>query len=525
MKRFAGLGLPLGLLLLFSGLLSFAAVPNGTTEATIKLLIASVLLTMWAVSGRARDSASVKRGTWPLRQLVVVSSLVLSLVAANVLAHRWAVVFDVTRAQQHRLNTVTLDALNRLDAAVTLLVLSESPSEAIEELAARYAAASKHFSYQWQDSRRAPALAKQYGIDSGSSAALLVSSKTGSTGVQRLNLKSLTSPLMAESELTHALAMRMSSASKKLYLLQGHGEFAYVSPQPREPPPSGKTLRALLALLGEEGYLTAPLSLTETPSVPADAAALIMARTQSKLTEAEHLALQRYLEAGGRVLYFSDFDAEPNFDETLALYGVQVDNGLVADTAVNAGQPYYVVSNTFSAHPIVRPLSDARLVLLQTRSLTILRNQTLDNVKVMPLYFSTSSAFVETDATPTPQLSDGEKSGQLVLATVSTRPTAQSATAVSAESRLVTVGDADLLADGLGYEPNRRFVLSAIAWCVGNSIAAVRFQRSSDLSTLDIGEPTFARLRLITLDVVPMVFLALGMLVIRSRRNPAMPLA
>jgi ABC-type uncharacterized transport system len=519
MRRFAGLGLPLGLLLLCSGLFSLVVVVDGAAEAAIKLLIGGVLLAVWAIGGRSRDRVNVARGPGSVRQMAVVSTLSLVLVGVNVLAHRRPVVLDVTRLQRHRLNSVTLGALNRLDTGVTLLVLAETPTEAIEELAARYTAISKYFSYQWQDTRRAPAVAKQFGIESGTSAALLLSSKTDGTVAQRLNLKALSNPLTAEAELTQALATRAKAATKKLYLLQGHGELAYVSPQAGEPEPSGKTLRALLTLLREEGYLTAPLTLTETLDVPSDAAALIMAGSRSRLTEAERLALQQYLEAGGRILYFGDFDAEPNFDETLALYGVQVDNGLVADTTVNAGQPYYVVSSTFSDHAIVKPLHDTRLVLLQTRSLTILRSNTLDNVKVAPLYFSTGGAFVETDATATPRLSNGEKSGQLVLAAASTRSTTQTGTATSAEARLVTVGDADILADGLGYEPNRRFVLSAIAWCVGNSAAPVSFQSLSDLSTLDIDQRNFGRMRLLTLDVVPMAILAVGMLFIRSRRN------
>jgi ABC-type uncharacterized transport system involved in gliding motility auxiliary subunit len=306
-----------------------------------------------------------------------------------------------------------------------------------------------------------------------------------------------------------------------VYLLTGHGEW----PLEREAAPSndpGAALSELRKQILQEGYSVEELNLAGQRELPRDASLVIIAGAKTPYTQPEAEALRQYLAAGGRMLYFAEFNSEPKLDELLAEYGVEVDKGIAADRQFNSGNPFALVSTFYGEHELTQPLLQRKLntEFPTARSLTVLRQGMAEGVKVQAVVLSSPYAWVETnpaaDATP----SDGEKSGQLALVAAATRDTKSAPDKRFDQARVVVMGDSELLLDpNWGHEANRNLVLNALGWA-SNQVEKITIRpQDRDVSTLQLNRAVLEKIRFVATDLLPLSLMGLGLAIWLSRRN------
>jgi hypothetical protein len=512
----------LGLLLFLSSSWTFFITSGSAWLAGGKALVGLALLgyyfaTHWKQFGQF---ASRRSTSFVVSSAVMTLVLVGSLVAVNYVVAKMGRSWDLTRNRIFSLAPQTSSTLAGLKEPVTALAFlpPENPSyDALNDLLERYhREAPDRFLYKFQDPRKSPDLAAKYALKQGQVTVVLARGEGGGETHTSVSLRTL-AELGPEQELTNALIKLNQVGEQKVYFVEGHGEW------PFEPSPGAEdAISELRNSLRQEGYTPESLNLAGKIDVPRDASMVVVAGAKSRFTEPESDLLEKYLAEGGRLAVFAEAMAENGLDPLLAQYGVQVDNGIVADTNFAAGSPYNVVSVFYGEHEITTLLQARKLNVqfLTSRGLTILRAGLLDGVVVKPVVLSSPFAWEELTPNAHPELSEGEKSGQLPLVTASTRNTREAPHKRFDEARLIVFGDSENLVDARwGLEPNRNLVMNAFAWCTTQANKITLRPPDRDISTLDLDPTMLSRIKFVATDLMPVTLLGIGLAIWLTRRN------
>jgi hypothetical protein len=86
--------------------------------------------------------------------------------------------------------------------------------------------------------------------------------------------------------------------------------------------------------------------------------------------------------------------------------------------------------------------------------------------------------------------------------------------------RLVVFASSQVVVDAnWGVEPNRNMVLNAFAWATNQGQKITIRPPDRDISTVDLDGPRLARIRFLSMDLVPLGLLSIGLAVWLSRRD------
>jgi ABC-type uncharacterized transport system involved in gliding motility auxiliary subunit len=520
MKTFGQIAGGVGLLLLLTSPVSYFI--QGAQAAGFAAALGVGLVGAWFVTHR-QEAAEIGNRLFFFGSSALYGVLGLAfLVALNFTVSQRNKTWDLTAKKLNSLSPQTVNVLQELKSPVKIIAFAEQPISTVEQLVKKYAAANPLVSFEFKDPNRANDLTRKYDVRKGQLAAVLIKNPGPEETHQLVNLGNLAQPADGEQTLTNALIKLSTVGQQKLYFIQGHGELALKAAPGQtevgEEMPRG--LNALTRDLENDGYSPEPLNLLERGEVPPDASAIVIAHAKTKFSDREKGLLERYLEAGGRVVYLADINSEPDLDSLLASYGIQVNPGIVADSKMNAGQPYAVVAPSFGDSDIARPLKkqEVPVVAVQARALTVLREGLATGVTASPVVLTGPNAWEDLQGTETPTLDSGERSGQLPLVVQSTRPTPNAQDKRTSEARLVVLGDATLAMEGYSHAPNRDLVLNTIAWTTQQAQKITIRPPDRDTSTIDLDQSRFNIIRLVTLQVLPTVLLAIGIAISRTRR-------
>jgi ABC-type uncharacterized transport system involved in gliding motility auxiliary subunit len=521
MKTFGKIAGGLGLLLVLTSPITLLITTGSLTLFLVKLFGGLALLALWAVTNGQSVAGFARSAFFYSSSAAIGVVFVGLLVAANFIAAKRAPTWDLTRKKIYSLSPQTEAALASLSTPTKLLGFTEgTPPFIVEDLCRRYQALSDKFSCEFKDPRKAPDLTLKYQVRAGQPAGVLIKGE-GTPGESHatLNLARLSSAQFGEQELTNGLIKLNTVGTQKLYFTQGHGEWP-LSPSADTEEAAMASLAAVERVLRDEGYAPEPLNLVERGEVPRDASALVIAGARSRFTEPEVKALADFLAQGGRLVYLAEVGAEPGLDAVLARYGVQVDPGLVADARVNPENPFIVITPFFGEHPITSLLSKAKanVVLPTARSLSVLKEGILDGVTTTPVLLSTPYAWLESSISENPSLDSGEKAGSLPLGTVSTRSTAGVENKRSDEARVLVFGDSEIMVGAFGYDPDRNLVMNSLAWITMQVEKISIRPPDRDLSTIDLSPELFSTIRLLSMDLLPLLLIGVGLTIWLTRR-------
>jgi ABC-type uncharacterized transport system involved in gliding motility auxiliary subunit len=215
-----------------------------------------------------------------------------------------------------------------------------------------------------------------------------------------------------EKEITGALLKLTTKEKKKVYFLQGHGE---LDPDGFQPDSGLNTIKQALT---EQQHDVAKLNLFgKGKSIPADAAAVVIAGPRLAPQPDEVKALQSYLNDGGHVLVMVG-PRSPDLHELLQPWGLSVGPGEVVDMlAVQSATTPAVIA--YESHDITRDLGNMVTAFPAARPINIAKTPPAGVVSV-PLMKTSDNSWVEMN--PNKIQYDGKDiKGPVTLAAVATK--------------------------------------------------------------------------------------------------------
>ncbi|MBL8920811.1 MAG: GldG family protein [Myxococcaceae bacterium] len=522
LKTLGKVGGGVGLLLTLTSFVTLFVTSGSMIAFGVKLGLGVALLALWAVTNSDKISLWA-RSVFFFGSSAAIGAVFLALmVAANFIVARRNQTWDLTSKKLYSLSQQTRDTLKDLKEPINIIVFStgELP-ESLDDLFKRFAAETEKLTWERKDPRKTPALVAKYKIREQQFAAILVrkpgQSDESSTAA---NLPRLADAAEGEQELTNALIRLQTVGEQKVYFLEGHGEIPLELEEGAMPQAPQPSLAKVKTAFMNEGYVCESLNLAKDNAIPQDAKVLVSAGAKSAYTEGEKRLIEQFLEEGGRFLYFAEAGYEPSLDPVLAKYGLQIDNGVIADPRVDPDQPYLIVAPFYGDHVTVAPLKAGKLNLLffSARAITVLREGTLQGVTALNTVLTTPEAWLETKPDEDPKLDPGEKAGQLGVVAVSTRDST-AANKRSEQTRIVAFGDSQVLLDLFALEGDRNLVLNAMGWLSNQPKKLTIRPPDRDISSLQVDGAMLSNIRLVVMDVLPMLLIGVGLTVWLTRRS------
>ena len=483
-----------------------------------------LLLALVLNAREARSAMGTRTARYGTGAAVMVLLALGIVVAANAISFRHNTRWDFTENKRNSVSPQTIQILRTLKAPVSAIAFfrSDTPGKkTAEDLLAQYTTYSGgKFTWRLEDTDRAPALARQYGVESYGTVVL-----EGGTPPQVRTEKVQDAE---EEKLTNAIVKVTRASKRVVYVLKGHGE--------RE---IGGTDRAGFSQAKEQmekaNYEVKELFLARDPKIPDDAGIVIVPGPKTDLFPQELAALDGYIARAGKVFFMAaPFQASATA-KYLSKYGIAVDEDVVIELNP-IGQlfgvgPLVPVVGQYDPHPITKDMGGVMTLFPLTRSVAPAK-ATPKGVQASPLAQTSRQSWGETDksvfqtgkATPDPS----EKTGPLAVAVVATvdaqsDPKAEAADAAkkpAPKARIVVVGTADFASNQfLGAQGNRDFFLNAVSWLAEEEdLISIRAKDpkqnpvvlTSAQSNLVLGLPVLA---------LPGAVLICGIVVIMQRRR------
>ncbi|MGH9476194.1 MAG: GldG family protein [Terriglobales bacterium] len=391
--------------------------------------------------------------------VVYLAVVVAVLVVVNVLANRHDKSWDWTKNHQYSLSAESVKILSELHQPLHLILFDRSSNfGAAREFFDRYQRQSRLVEVQYIDPDRHPVQAKRYKIQSYGS--IVVSSQ----GRQQIVTT------MTEQDVTNAIVRVLKGAKKVVYFAEGDGE--------RDPGDNGRSgYSALKTALESENFTVEKLVLAQTPAVPGDCAALIVAGPTHALLVPEVTAIQNYINGGGDVLFMLNPEtAGPLVDYLQSQLNVKLTPDVVVDTSgigrlFGASELMPVVAN-YDQHPITANMNGMATLFPDARTVEA-GSAPNSRAVVSPLLETTPDSFATTHFANNQVRVDAatDRHGPLTLGVAGTLPTVSAGLQTvgdSTEARFVVYGSPDIVSNAiLDFQGNRDLFLNTMDWLAG----------------------------------------------------------
>ena len=449
-----------GLILLVAGLV--AGLVSGWLPLYIGLAVAGgVILVLWLGL-----LLSASRGFWGRRStqagtnaLVATGAVIVILGLINFLAVHYSQRIDFTENQLFTLSSGSQQLVQNLSQPLKVWVFERNINPVDQELLENYQR-NGPIQFEVVDPQVYLGLAQQFNVQSVGEVYLEYGDKK-----QLVQSLSQTERL-SEIRLSNAIAQIQSDRTLSVYILQGHGE-------PELQATEGGLSQAVAGLEGQ-GYQVEALNLAERPSVPKDAAAIIVAGPKRKLFAGEATALKNYLNGGGRLLLLIDPETDPGLEPLLQDWGVELDPRLIIDASgtgnvIGYGPATTLITN-YGNHPITEEFANGISVYPLARPIGTVKKQGIEAVALLITSDRSwaESSLQEEEVTFDPQ---SDVKGPLDLGVVLTRPSATAAedspdnNSEKAESRLVVIGNSAFATNGwFEQQLNSDVFLNSVDW-------------------------------------------------------------
>ncbi len=316
----------LGLVSLFIGWVLMFVLPENRLAAWGILAVGAILLATAVIIdyrrvGRALVSRRGKFGTGTTMMISIFIGIILLVNAISVGSyHR----FDFTGLAQFTLTSQTKDVLQKLDTPVQAILFTtpDDPfANYITNLLTEYQFNAEQLSIEFIDPEVRPEAAREYGITIYPT--VVFETEHGYRLVlpyEIIRLLGEQVAIEAEHAFTSAILEVTGIVQKKVYFLTGHGEANIYSDY-------NSAWQGLLDNL----YQVETLNLADTPSIPEDCAALIIAGAQKPLTLSEVNIINDYLTNGGGALVLANPSSPTGIKLLLLYWGIILGDGIIIE--------------------------------------------------------------------------------------------------------------------------------------------------------------------------------------------------
>ena len=541
---------PAALVCLVASLAVWRLVP-WLTRFRWALLIAGglLLLTALVLNAGALRAASGRRAARYGAGAAVLIVLALGVaVLANALSVRHNARWDLTENRRQSLSPQSIKVLGSLPGPVEAIAFfrGDTPGRrTAEDLLKLYASYSNgKFTWRMEDPDRSPGLAQRYGVDTYGTVILERRDKVvGDKGTAKSE-KVLDAD---EERITNGLLKLTRDAKRVIYLLKGHGESDAAN---TERPGFSQAKEQM----EKANYEVKELTLARDPTVPADAAIIIVAGPKTDLLAPELAALDGFIGGGGKAFFMlAPFQAD-GLRKYLARYGFEVGDDLVVELnpigrAFGLGPEVPVVTQ-YEPHPITRDLGGLMTLFPLSRSVDVTKAPA-KGTTVQALARTSAQSWGETDKNALQRgeakADPSDKPGPLPVAAVAIVDAATPTPAVAtpgaaaapaappaapkdgdapdaakkpAKARLVVIGTANLASNQfLGAQGNRDFFLNVVSWLAEDESQISVRARDTKSNPIVLSPPQAELVLWLPVAILPGAVVLVGILAVVGRRR------
>jgi hypothetical protein len=334
-----------------------------------------------------------------------------------------------------------------------------------------------------------------------------------------------TKTFKGEQQFTSALVTVINPRRLKACFLSGHGEHDPASTDEQ----AGYSQFA--NLLRENGIQPEILSLFGTGEVPADCSLLVVAGMVNPLSEDELAKIDRYLNAGGRMLLlfnYRSFGKRTGLESLMTKWGVMVGESFALDptnTTLNSlGQDVVLMFTAADSHPVTRPLALQSLQMLLPRPVSAIKSggRGAEALKVDELaHTGPGGVLVRTVRNGKPEINPDDPRGVFSLIAAIEKGTVPGLRAERGSTRIIVAGDSMFLDNQLIESgANREFASHAVNWLVDQTyLLGGLGPRPVQEYRLNLTKAQMGTIHALLLGVMPASVLLLGALVWLRRRK------
>ena len=455
----------LGLTSQFAGFLLGLIIPGLRYYAWLILALGSALLAVAVVLDfkRVKGALASRRGKFGLSALVKVSLFVGIVLVVNAISigtyHR----FDFTGLARFTLTSQTKTVLAKLQKPVEVVTfftpsVPGTISSYAKHLLNEYQDHTDLLTVKYIDPDLNPDLARQYQVDQiGALYGVIVfRSQQGQRRVYGPQISA-----EAEHAFTSAILEVTGTKQKKVYFLTEHGEHSILSDYSI----ARDGLRDNLFQVGT-------LDLEKVPSVPGDAAALILAGPHKALAKREQTTLKDYLKNDGRLFILWNPNPPLWLRQFLADWSLDIEDGTIidADSHVAPNQDALLVPGDRNSFKLAETYFPGAAAIFPAKVIQ-------GGQVILPLVWTSPRSWIDKDINSgeKPQFDETiHKMGPLPIGVlVSTTPVNEAA--VTGATRMVLIGDSDFATNSHFRNGNNSdLFLTAVNWLTaGEEIISV----------------------------------------------------
>ena len=323
---------------------------------------------------------------------------------------------------------------------------------------------------------------------------------------------------LSEQALTNTLLRIARQQDRKVVYLSGHGERDLQGQ-------ANHDLGAFGKLLAQKGIKLHNLKLAETPAIPEDTSLLVVADPRTTLLTGEVQLINRYVQAGGNLLWLVEPGSIAGLESLAELLGVEFLPGTIVDASTQLfgiDNPAFALIPDYPVHPVTRELGSLTL-FPQAAALEV---EAPESWQVQPLLTTLDRAWTEIgpiSGTIRFDEDSDERMGPLDIGFAFTRPvnrkdnTDEEATG---EQRIVVIGDSDFLSNAyLGNGGNVELGLNLFNWLNhDDSFITITARTASDIN-LELSKVAQVLISFGFLFGLPLLLLGAGASIWWRRRN------
>lgn len=469
------------------------------------------------------DKKSLKNGSYSMgiTAIVIAVLVVINLIVGQI-PEKYTQV-DVSTQKLYTISDTTEKYLKDMNTDVTIYHIVQSGKEdsVLEKMLTRYEEESKHIKVEKKDPVLYPNFTSQYTSDdvadnslivvAGEKSKMISYSDLYETEMDYTTYQTNTTGFDGEGQIDSAISYVTSENLPVIYTLEGHEELELNS--------------SLTDSLQKANYDVQSLNLLTQDAVPKDTGCLMIAAPQKDLSEEEAQKIITYMEAGGKVMIFTEYTGTdmPNLKSVLENYGVTTGDGVImeGDTGHYIMQrPYYIVPTIDSSDITSDIKSNNRYVLAPISQPVKTLSDYRDTLQISSLLSTSDKAYIKTDVQnmTTYEKEDSDEEGSFQVGVSVTEQVDDDNT-----TQLVCFGCASLLDEATDQQVsggNTDLVLAALGWMCENDAPVIDVtSKSLTMSYLTVPQFDAAYWSIIVCGVIPVVFLLIGTVIWFKRRK------
>lgn len=345
-------------------------------------------------------STTSRNGSYSVGMIVLVIGIA---VVVNMIAGQIPESYrniDVSDNKIYEITDTSREMLKSLDKEIKFTVFAEKDStdERIQTFLKKYTGLSDKIEVEWVDPVLHPSELTENNMEADG--ILISCEETGkSTSVTFDDIlvtdeysyymtgSSSPTEFDGEGQFTSAINFVASGETKKLYYTSGHGEQTFSS--------------SVTELLEKNNIEGEEVNLLMTNEIPEDCELLMLYAPTADISEEEKERIFSYMSEGGKVfIILGEMEGDaPNLDALLNEYGMQREEGYIADMQRNyQGNYYYIFPEITATGELAEGLSSDMVLLVNAHGLTM-TDAARDTISVTEFMQTSSQAYAVTEET------------------------------------------------------------------------------------------------------------------------------